>query len=344
MNLKSLIKAILILMISFGIGSAGFCTARPYLQDNISINGTPTDPSEPGDQTERLPYPGWNERERQRALAVVIDNSPNARPQSGLELAEVVIEVPVEGGQTRFVAIISGEDQEHIGPIRSARSYIVDLAREYQAILVHAGGALDALASIKDQKINNLDEINGGSNVAAAFWRVTEKAKPHNLYSSSDSLRRAAINAKYDLSTPPAQRGELPLIQEAEGKVSSDITVFYPNKLSMVRYQYNKERMLYERFMGEQPHMTAKGEQLTAANVIVQYVSYQYIDGDGRLRLIMYGKGKALIFSGGRVINASWDKPIGKFTKYTDAQGKEILLAQGPTWIEVVTNATRIEY
>jgi hypothetical protein len=328
------------------IGAIVFVLLRPYLHKTIPFNNfnkLTQITEEPSQKI--IPFPGWNEREKQRALAVVIDNTESARPQSGLELAEVVIEVPVEGGQTRLLAIISGEDQELLGPIRSARSYFVDLASEYEAILVHAGGSMDALETIKKQKIDNLDEIYGGSIVAAAFWRVMERQKPHNLYTSSDSLRRAAINKKYDLTTPPTQRQTLGLDEEIDGgEIVSDIAIFYPNRVSLVRYQYNKEKLVFERYMAEQPHMTAKGEQLKAANIVIQFVSFQYLDGDGRLRLIMHGGGKALIFHEGQAFVGRWQKTPGQFTKYTDEKGKSLSLAEGPTWIQVVPNGTRIEY
>lgn len=339
-------RAIIFLVISLIAGAVLFALIRPYLHekidfDNFNKDTTPPEVTEP----ELTPYPGWNERVRQRALAVVIDNTDQARPQSGLEQAEVVIEMPVEGGQTRLLAIISGEGQEQLGPIRSARSYFVDLALEYKAIIVHAGGSTDALEMLEEKKVSNLDEIYGGSQVAAAFWRVTERPKPHNLYSSSDSLRRIAKSAtKYDLATPPPQREVVGEGDEISGEAVSDITIFYPNRTSLVRYMFNKQAHLFERFMEEKPHMTVGGQQLTAANVIIQFVPFQYIDGDGHLRLIMHGSGKAMIFRDGKVINGLWKKTPGGFTKYTDAKGNVIPLVQGPTWIQVVPNGTRIEY
>ncbi|MDX9870803.1 MAG: DUF3048 domain-containing protein [Clostridia bacterium] len=344
MRRKYYIALLAALAVSIMIGSTAFVLLRPYFQKNINFNivKPPEVIEEPAEKV--IPFPGWRDKDRQRALAVVIDNAAAARPQSGLELADVVIEMPVEGGMTRLLAIISGEDLELLGPIRSARSYFVDLAKEYKAILVHAGGSMDALDAIKTEKLNNLDEINGGSNVATAFWRVTERAKPHNLYSSSDSLRKAAVNKQYNLTTPPTQLPYLLEGEESEGEIVSDITIFYPNRLSLIRYQFNKEKLYFERFMGEEPHMTAKNEQLKAANIIIQFVSYQYLDGEGRLRLIMHGKGKALIFREGKFINGLWEKQPGQFTKYTDSKGKTLSFVEGPTWIEVVPNGTRIEY
>lgn len=345
MNKKYLILASLALIFSIAVGATAFVFIRPFLHKNISFNSFNKLTQQEDEAIETMaPYPNWNKRERQRALAVVIDNTENARPQSGLELAEVVIEVPVEGGQTRLLAIISGEDQELLGPVRSARGYFVDLAKEYKAILVHAGGPPDALEAIKKESIDNLDEIYSGTHVAAAFWRVMERPKPYNLYSSSDSLRRAAVNTKYNLTTPPYERATLKTDEEVTGDEVSDITIFYPNRLSLVHYQYNKGKLVFERYMEEKPHMNAKGEQLSTANVIVQYVPFQFMDGDGRLRLIMHGKGNALVFREGKLIEGLWEKTPGQFTKFIDKKGNTIPLVEGPTWIEVVPNGTRVEY
>jgi hypothetical protein len=327
------------------LGALAFYLLRDQINNGITLDHfTRSKPNAEKIKEPVVPYPGWNDKKRQRALAVVIDNAPEARPQSGLEQADIIIELPVEGGLTRLLAIISGENQELVGPIRSARSYIVDLAREYNSILVHAGGSPDALETIDREGIENLDEIYGNSEAAAAFWRVPDRPKPHNLYASSDSLRRSAKALKYDLGTPPPQHPTFKPDTEMTGESISDVTIFYANRKSLVRYVFNKEKRVFERYMEEKPHLTAKGEQLTGANVIVQYVPYQYIDGDGRLQLIMHGSGQALVFSDGKVIKGLWQKNPGGHARYTDLKGKTIALMEGPTWIEVVPKGTRVEY
>lgn len=345
MREKYVKRILFALGLSIIAGAITFVLIRPYLSGGIPFDGFKNpEPAEEQPAERFVPYPGWLDRIRHRAFAVVIDNSVEARPQSGLEQAEVVVEMLVEGGQTRLLAIISEDDQELLGPIRSARTYFADVAREYQAVLVHAGGSDDAIAMIKREKIASLDEINGGSKVAAAFWRVTERPKPHNLYSSSDSLYRVAESMAYDLTKTPPTRPTLTPEDEIAGESVADITIFYPNRNSLVRYVYNKEKRVFERFMEEKPHLTAKGEQLTTANVIIQFVPYQYLDGDGRLQLIMHGAGKALILRDGKVIEGQWKKTPGEFTAFMDNKGNAIPLVEGPTWIEVVQNGTRVEY
>jgi uncharacterized cupin superfamily protein len=329
------------LLFSIVSGAAAYYYMGAYLPKTINFDFKPK-PSEV--ETKFEPYPEWDARERQRALAVVIDNTPQARPQSGLDQAEVVIEVPVEGGLTRLLAIMTGDGIETVGPIRSVRSYLVDLANEYSAILVHAGGEQETLNNLETDKAEHLDELFGGREVAAAFWRVSDRSKPHNLYASLDSLRRAAKAQKYKLSSAPVTRETLTSDATVDGEEVDDITIYYPNRESEVRYVYNKEELTFARFISGNSHNTAKGQQIKTPNIIIQFVPHQTVDGDGRLQLILHGEGKALVFREGKVVTARWKKTPGQFTRYTDLNGGKIPLLQGPTWIEIVTNATRVDY
>lgn len=366
---KYIILAVICLVISIAAGAIGYYYIRPYIPKEINLDKITKQVSTPTEEKKLYPYPNWMNRERKRALAVVIDNAREARPQSGLEKAEIVFEVPVEGGMTRFLSIMSGEDIELVGPIRSTRSAFVDLAAEYKAILVHAGGSQEGLEALEREGVDHLDEIQGGSQVGAAFWRVPDRPKPHNLYASSDSLRRAGTAQRYQMTTPPPQhkylteedtstqdtpgqntskqdtsRQDAPIKDGLEGKKVNDISIFYPNRDNHVRYTYNKEKLVFERYTAETPHVTAKGEQLVAANIVVQFVPHRYTDGDGHIQLILHGNGRALIFREGKVVAGSWYKDPDGFTRFYDLNGQSIPFVPGPTWIQVVTKGTRVDY
>ena len=336
--------AVVLLFISIIAGAAGYYLFRTYLFQANPFQHLAKPSQDEEEQPKDIPFPDWPDRNRERALAVVIDNTVEARPQAGLDEAETVIEFPVEGGLTRLLAIMTADDIDLIGPVRSVRPYVVYLAKEYNAILVHAGGSAEALEFIKKEKVNHLDEILGGMQVGAAFWRVPDRPKPYNLYTSSDSLRRVGKSLKMNMTVPPSERPVLTANTPVAGEKAEDITVYYPNRSSLVRYLYNKDKSVFERYMEEKPHLTAKGKQLTTANIIVQFVPYSFLDGDGRLQLIMHGEGKALVFRDGKVTEGFWEKTPGQFTRYTDKNNKEIPLVPGPTWIELVPTGTRIDY
>jgi len=128
-----------------------------------------------------------------RPLSIMVENSEGARPQSGLDKANIVYEVLAEGGITRFLAIYYDQDAEEVGPIRSARPYFVSKSLEHQAIYVHVGGSEEAYNFIKEEKIDDINEFVDFE----PFWRTTDRIPPHNLYTSTLKLRKEANKLGY---------------------------------------------------------------------------------------------------------------------------------------------------
>ncbi|MGI6144695.1 MAG: DUF3048 domain-containing protein [Peptococcia bacterium] len=346
MKKKYVIWSLLAFFLSVLLGSVTFNIAHPYFRGEKTLHNKETEDNPniiEGDQ--EYPFAGWKDKPRQRALVVVIDNSVKARPQAGLERADVVVEFPVEGGLTRFVAVINIDDMDLIGPIRSARPYIVDLAKEYKGILIHAGGSEDALKILEEGTLEHFDEINGGVQVASSFWRIPDREKPHNLFTSSDVLRHTIKKLKLNSATLSPQRPLLSWEEEIQGNKVENINIYYAHKSSAVSFSYHEEQGVFYRYIEDnQPHLTYLGEHLKVANVIIQIVPFRYTDGDGHLQLIMHGEGEALIFRKGTVIEGRWKKTPGGFTEFIDKQGKIVPLLEGPTWIAVVPRGLRIDY
>ncbi|GAH19229.1 unnamed protein product, partial [marine sediment metagenome] len=128
-----------------------------------------------------------------RPLSIMVENSEGARPQSGLDKANIVYEVLAEGGITRFLAIFYDRDAEEVGPIRSARPYFVSKSLEHQAIYVHVGGSEEAYNFIKEEKIDDINEFVDFQ----PFWRSKNRKPPHNLYTSTIKLRKEANKLGY---------------------------------------------------------------------------------------------------------------------------------------------------
>ncbi|WP_458120099.1 DUF3048 domain-containing protein [Paenibacillus sp. Z6-24] len=130
-----------------------------------------------------------------RPVAVMINNAPAARPQSGLAEADMVYEVLAEGGITRLVAVYqSYHGDAAIGPVRSIRPYLITLGETVNGLLVHAGGSNDAYAILQNGGKEHLDEI---TNASAPFWRDSSRKAPHNLYTNEQKLRKAAADKGY---------------------------------------------------------------------------------------------------------------------------------------------------
>lgn len=176
-----------------------------------------------------------------RPIAVMINNAPAARPQSGLSQADMVYEVLAEGGITRLVAVYqSYHGDVTIGPVRSIRPYLIGIGDSLHALLVHAGGSTDAYAILQGGGREHLDEI---TNASAPFWRDSSRKAPHNLYTNEAKLREAAAKKGYEETvTIPAfpflaassednratgsnsESADAPATRETSGTVTTDAT------------------------------------------------------------------------------------------------------------------------
>src|SRR5699024_9867237 len=123
---------------------------------------------------------------RQTPLAVLLDNTDRGFPQSGLSSADFIAEIPVEGGETRLMAMFYTNDPGVVGPIRSARPYFLELSRYFQGVLVHDGGSPEALGQIEQR---NISTINAQSPGSVTFSRQDDRSAPYNLYTQGGQLR-----------------------------------------------------------------------------------------------------------------------------------------------------------
>jgi len=270
-----------------------------------------------------------------RPVAVMINNFAKARPQSGLTHADVVWEVLAEGGITRLIAVFQSESfGDPIGPIRSIRPYLIDLAESYQAVIVHAGASNDAYAILQRQRKHHLDEI---TNAGGYFWRDKARKAPHNLYSSLDKLREGADKKGYDTAVPIPQ---LTFMDEpaapAGGIDASSVELTFLMKDYKVSYAYDAERKVYLRSINGKPHTDLTGgEQLSAANLAVLGAGHQVLDDVGRLAVDLESGGPAKLIRLGKAVDAEWRRgPDGTIRLYAD--GQELPLVPGKTYYHVV--------
>ena len=125
---------------------------------------------------------------QKRPLAVIVENHPDARPQSGLGEADIVYETLAEGGITRFLAIFQTREVKSIGPVRSARDYFAEIANDFGALFAHVGGSDEVLLELQNKHYKNLDDINQFYQ-ASFFERIKLRPAPHNVYTSTEKLR-----------------------------------------------------------------------------------------------------------------------------------------------------------
>jgi hypothetical protein len=269
---------------------------------------------------------------QQAVTAIMIENSPDARPQSGLKSAGVVYEAIAEGGITRFLTLFQQEKPQLIGPVRSVRLYYVDWLAPFQASVAHVGGSKFALNEVRNGNYRDIDQFfNSGS-----YWRATDRYAPHNVYTSF--ARLDALNAKkgYTTSTftPWLRKDGAPSKTPTATKI--DVTISGP--LYNSHYQYDAASNTYLRSEGGAPHNDREAGQIAPSTVIVMDTVMTLILEDGyREQITTTGSGRARIFQDGVVVEGSWTKKDrGSQIVFTDSTGKEIPLDRGQTWITAV--------
>lgn len=275
-----------------------------------------------------------------RPIAVMIDNFAAARPQSGLMNAEIVYEMPAEGAITRYMAIYHHLDTEKIGPVRSARSYFIDKAMEYNAVYLHAGGSPQALEDIQIFKVDSLNDLKGDKN----FWRSRDRKMPHNLYTSTKLTREVMKVKKLDAEKWSYNMNISSQFVDLNGKVTNNLIIDYKQNYK-VGYRYDQDKKVFFRTInGEILKDKETGTEISTVNIIVEKVSSQIIDQAGRLDISDVGQGRGYFLTGGKLIEIQWSKKSREEkTTYKDLQGNSIQLNKGNTWIQVVPDYATIE-
>ncbi|WP_068787353.1 DUF3048 domain-containing protein [Paenibacillus phocaensis] len=274
-----------------------------------------------------------------RPLAIMINNAPAARPQSGLIDADVVYEVLAEGGVTRLVSIFHSQaENAKIGPIRSIRPYMIDLGESYHGVLVHAGASNDAYAILQRQHKEDLDEI---TNAGSFFWRDKSRKAPHNLYSNVEKLMEGAVKRGYatEDETVPAyvfyKENEHPDSLET----ANHVEIKFQLDNYKVSYDYDAAAGLYKRSVNGKPHTDLEtGDPLTAANVVVMGADHRVLDDVGRLDVGLSLGGEAVLFQQGKVIRADWIRKDGDIIRFIK-DNVELPMVPGQTFIHVVPNS-----
>lgn len=298
---------------------------------------------EPAKPVEILsPLTGLNVTEDQQkrpVTGVMIENSPEARPQSGLTEAGVVFEAIAEGGITRFLAVFQETEPKHIGPVRSARPYYVDWIQGFDASLSHAGGSADALAKIRRDGIKDIDHSRNGS----TYQRVSGRYSPHNLYTSMAKLDQVSSSKGWTSS----KFTSFPRKKEAASKVPTASTVNFgiSSFLYNPQFVYDIGSNSYKRSQAGKPHTDEKsGNQINPKVVIAMIMGHRVYNGVNTA-YDNIGSGKCFVFQDGTVTTGTWKKDSSKTqVSFTDDSGKEIALNPGQTWLSAVGKATAVTY
>ncbi len=270
------------------------------------------------------------------AVTVKVDNTPKARPQAGLEAADVIIEERIEGGSVRLLAIFHSDDADSVGPIRSVRSSDPPIVHPFGGVFVYSGGIPSFDRAAKALPLATVTE----SNHAAAFHYRNDRRRPLKTYSDTSKLRTYALDGA---TAPGAFTTFLPEgepFAPASAEAVEGVRVVFGSRTSG-EFSYNSRTKRWLRSSDGAEHDVASGKRLAVTNVIVQFVPYQFTgerDGSGSQvdKAIVVGEGDAWIFSQGKLTKGRWSKPAeSDMTTFTDSAGNPISLPPGKTWVSL---------
>lgn len=265
--------------------------------------------------------------------AVMIENSPDARPQSGIYQAGVVFEAIAEGGITRFLTLWQETNPQLLGPVRSLRMYYLDWLSAFDASVAHVGGSAKSLAKVRGGGYVDLDQFfNAGS-----YWRVNYRYAPHNVYTSFaklDALNQAKGHTHSKFGGFQRKK-EAPSATPNATKIQVNIS----GPLYNSSYVYDKASNSYLRSNGGAPAVDREsGIQIKPKVVIVMKVQESTVLEDGyRQSINTIGNGEVWVFQDGNVYHGQWHKsdPHNQIT-FTNDAGQVISLNPGQTWITAI--------
>ncbi|MFD1506468.1 DUF3048 domain-containing protein [Georgenia yuyongxinii] len=310
---------------------------------SVSLPGKPVPQPLPA----RWPLTGVaGEIQERPALSVKVENSAAARPQTGLEDADVVWEELVEGGITRFNAVYHSVVPGEVGPIRSVRPMDAAIAAPLGGLMAFSGGQVPFVQQIRDAGLQVLSNDEG----VAGMYRVGFRRAPHNVYGSGPDL---LAQADADHSAPPPQQlvyAWHPARASAvlKGTLVSVVDVSFPRTAPGWTWDGAADpgrggpAGAWVRDDNGVVQTSAAGARLLATNVVVLRV--QVVDTGSRdpagnpvPETVLTGEGDAVVASGGKVLEARWSKAAtADPVVLTDPDGGQVTLVPGTTWIELV--------
>lgn len=285
---------------------------------------------------------GTSAQQHAPAVVVKIDNVGVARPQTGIDQADVVFDAEVEGGLSRLAAVFQSHYPTTVGPVRSGRLTDEGVADDLNhPVLVFAGTNAIFMPILKAQPLTLVTQ----SDHPGQFQRIGNNV-PHNLFSNV-----AALGSLSTTHTSPA-----PLFTYLQGgqtfggagvTPASAVSIGFP--AATAGWTWDAATKLWLRSQDGGPDVVANGQRIVTANVVIYFVSYissGIASGEGVPNAVIpegiqTGTGPAWIFSAGKLVKGTWNRPnLTTPATYTDSSGAPIALTPGTTWVELAQKGT----
>lgn len=335
---KTIGLVIIVLLLIFG--SITVFALNKILDKPFEISNSSIVQDESGTEPSRLTGVEITKKlNKHHVTSVMIENSPDARPQSGLYNAGVVFEAISEGGITRFNALFLEAQPNYIGPIRSVRPYYVDLFLPFDPSFAHVGGSAQGLAKVRELKVKDLDQFSN----SGAYQRVSSRVAPHNVYSSIEALDKVSNERGFNESTFTSwlrNKKEKPAKKVTAGNIN--LSISGPNY--DVSYKYDKKSNSYARTMAGRPHTDERAKKQIKPKVVIAAVMKYSTAGIYSVYKTT-GSGEVFIFQNGEVTKGTWTKSGSKSQfQFKDKAGNIIKLNPGKTWVTLMGSSGDVKF
>lgn len=275
------------------------------------------------------------------AVVVKMDNSPDARPQTGINEADVVYELLVEG-ITRYALVYHSQTPDQVGPVRSARSSDIELLANLGGPLIAWSGANPGVTNEVRNAVDGGFLVNAGQDaIPGQYHRDNSRKAPHNLYANVAGLLADA--APEGAGAPPALFTYRPVGQPYTGGSlpASGYVVDFGGGVR-ADYVWDAERGGWDRFQVDESHpratsatLDSAGTQVAPQNVVILFLEYGQSPSDARSPMALStGEGDAVVLTDGKAVEGRWRRPTPlNGWELVDQSGQPIALTPGRTWV-----------
>ena len=296
-----------------------------------------------------------------RPLAIMVENTPPARPQSGLIYADVIFEVEDEAGITRFVVVYSSREASLVGPVRSTRPYYAEISASFNPIYVFWGThpkfyqvveqlGLDYLSPLGDRDGTSKISANfadPGSGEGKDAIRDTSRSAPNNAYVRTPRMREIAQNLGYAMDGGQSSFNFKEDAPENERGTINYITIDFSSPTYKVNFEYDVNENNYKRYIGGALNTDREtGETVSPNNIVVLFTDIVNSGSpEGHMIIRTTQSGKAHYFMDGKVIEGTWERysALDPF-HFKDDNGKTVLFNRGQTWVAMVSGIEQLDF
>lgn len=318
------------------------CSSAPEEQPSPTPTPTTQSPSPSPTPESAFPLTGVetdDPLEDQPVVSVKIENTPSARPQAGLDRADIVYEQIVEGGVTRFTALFHSDLPDEVGPTRSGRLVDVPILEPWYSVLVYSGAREDVTAALSRADHIGLLPDSG----PPIFTRAPDRPGSHDLMADL-TLAIEAADRLDDAGPVP----EVPYVfdeQVPDGGVEQGELEISMSQAATSGWQWDDGEGVYRRLQNGEPTVVTGEGEIGAANVVAILTDIGTggcCDTAGQAFTVtrLEGEGDAVVWRDGRRYDVTWSKPSeDAHLELLDGDGEPVVLAPGPTWFHLASSS-----